>query len=162
SQDVKNNLTEPKATGSGLTPTKPTTKNNVLTLVRIPEFNAEDDETQQYQISSTYSMVSQETATILPTKQRLEASEAHMHEENTSIGKRRLQACQKMAVKQTQGTPKEAERQRLFARERIAARAAVFTTEQAERERTCAQERSAARRAALTLEEIETTTRANS
>ncbi|CAF4260962.1 unnamed protein product, partial [Rotaria sordida] len=67
-----------------------------------------------------------------------------------------------MAVKQTQGTPKEAERQRLFARERIAARAAVFTTEQAERERTCAQERSAARRAALTLEEIETTTRANS
>jgi len=134
----------------------------VLTLVRILEFNAEDDETQQYQISSTYSTVSQETATTLPTKQRLQASETHTHEENTNIGKRRLQACQRMAVKQAQGTPKEAERQRLLARERSAARPAAFTTEQAERERTCAQERSAARRAALTLEEIEKTTRANS
>ncbi|CAF1049305.1 unnamed protein product [Rotaria sordida] len=57
SQD-QNKLTEPKATGSGLTPTKPTTKNNVLTLVCIPEFNGEDDETEQYQISSTYSTVS--------------------------------------------------------------------------------------------------------
>ncbi|CAF4008694.1 unnamed protein product [Rotaria sp. Silwood1] len=158
----QNNLTKSKATGPGLTPTEPTMKNNVLTQVRILEFNVEDDETQQYQTSSAYSMVSQETATTLLAKQRLQASEAHTREENTNIGKRRLQACQRMAVKRAQGTQKEAERQRLLARKRSASRAAAFTPEQAERERTCARERSAARRAPLTLEEIEKTMRVNS
>ncbi|CAF3371146.1 unnamed protein product [Rotaria sp. Silwood2] len=151
----KNNLTEPKATGSGLTRTKSTTKNNVLTQIRIPGFNAEDDEIQQFQTLSAYSTVSQEIAKTPQTKRRLQAKETYTSVENTNIGKGRLQACQRMAAKRTQATPEEAERQRMLARKRSAASRAALTPEQVEYDRSVARDRSAARRSALTLEEME-------
>ncbi|CAF3695060.1 unnamed protein product [Rotaria sp. Silwood1] len=151
----QNSMTEPKATGSGLTPTKSTTKNNILTQVRIPEFNAEDDETQQFQMSSTLSTVNQEIATTPRTKRRLQVTENYTNVENTNMDRRRQKARESMAAKRAQATPEEAGRQRTLARERSAARRATITPEQAERERTLARERSAARRAALTPEQTE-------
>ncbi|CAF5120484.1 unnamed protein product, partial [Rotaria sp. Silwood1] len=108
----QNSMTEPKATGSGLTPTKSTTKNNILTQVRIPEFNARNDETQQFQMSSTLSTVNQEIATTPRIKRRLQVTENYTNVENTNMDRRRQKARESMAAKRAEATPEEAERQR--------------------------------------------------
>ncbi|CAF1446893.1 unnamed protein product [Rotaria sordida] len=151
----QNESTQPRDIGSGLTPTKATTKNKTVTQVRIPEFNIEDEEAQLLQTLSTTSTSVQQITTTPRTKRRLQVTENYTNVENTNMDRRRQKARESMAAKRAEATPKEAKRQRTLARERSAARRAALTPEQAERERTLARERSAARRAALTPEQTE-------
>ncbi|CAF2182230.1 unnamed protein product, partial [Rotaria magnacalcarata] len=169
----QNHIAQPKISGSGSvssslwqntfgrkahsylqTPTKATTKNNTLTQVRIPEFNADDNETQPFQVSSTVTTATNEITTPR-TKRRLQLAETYANVQSTTAEYKRMQARERMATKRAETTPEQAERQRMLARERSAARRAVLTPQQAERERTLARERSAARRAALTSDEVE-------
>ncbi|CAF5177646.1 unnamed protein product, partial [Rotaria magnacalcarata] len=59
----QNHLGQPKISGSGSTPTKATTKNNTLTQVRIPEFNADHNEIQPFQVPSTVITTTNEITT---------------------------------------------------------------------------------------------------
>ncbi|CAF1417271.1 unnamed protein product [Rotaria magnacalcarata] len=150
----QNHLAQPNISGSGLTPTKATTKNNTLTQVRIPEFNADHDEIQPFQVPSTVITTTNEITTPR-IKCRLQLEETCATVESTIVEHKRMQARERMAAKRAAPTPEEAERQRMLARERSATRRAALTPQQVEREHTLARERSATRRAVLTPEEIE-------
>ncbi|CAF1212538.1 unnamed protein product [Rotaria sordida] len=127
----------------------------MLTQVRIPQFNTEDEETEPFQMSPTVSTATQEITITPRTKRRQQSTESYTNVENTNIEKKRIQARERMAAKRAEATPEEAERQRILAMETSAARRAICTPEQAERERALARERSASRRVAMTSEEIE-------
>ncbi|CAM4986395.1 unnamed protein product [Rotaria socialis] len=150
----QNCLAQPKISGSGLTPTKATTKNNSLTQVRIPQFNQEDDERRSFQVPSTVIMTTNEITTPR-TKRRLQLAETCASVESTIVEQKRMQARERMAAKRAAATSEEAERQRILARERSAARRAALTQEKAEQQRTLTRDRIAARRALLTPEEVE-------
>ncbi|CAF4642776.1 unnamed protein product, partial [Rotaria socialis] len=150
----QNHLDQPKISGSGSTPTKATTKNNTLTQVRIPEFNADDNEMQPFQVPSTVITTTNEITTPR-TKRRLQLAETCASVERKIVEHKRMQARERMAAKRAAATPEEAERQRILARERSAAKRTALAPEVVERKRALDRERSAARRAALTPEEIE-------
>ncbi|CAF4230040.1 unnamed protein product [Rotaria magnacalcarata] len=150
----QNHLGQPKISGSGSTPTKATTKNNILTQVCIPEFNADDNEMQPFQVPSTIITTTNEIATPR-TKRRLQLAETGTSFESTIVEQKCMQARERMAAKRAAATPEEAERQRILARERSAAKITVLAPEVVERKRALDRERSAARRATLTPEEIE-------
>ncbi|CAF1159937.1 unnamed protein product, partial [Rotaria magnacalcarata] len=150
----QNHLDQPKISGSGSTPTKATTKNNTLTQVRIPEFNADDNEMQPFQVPSTVITTTNEITTPR-TKRRLQLAETCASVERKIVKRKRMQARERMAAKRAAATPEEAERQRILARVRSAAKRTALAPEVVERKRALDRERSAARRAALTPEEIE-------
>ncbi|CAF1925095.1 unnamed protein product, partial [Rotaria magnacalcarata] len=150
----QNHLGQPKISGSGSTPTKATTKNNTLTQVRIPEFNANDNEMQPFQVPSTVITTTNEITTPR-TKRRLQLAETCANVESKIVEHKRMQAHERMAAKRAAATPEEAERQRIIARERSAAKRTALAPEVVERKRALDHERSAARRAALMPEEIE-------
>ncbi|CAF5029718.1 unnamed protein product, partial [Rotaria magnacalcarata] len=150
----QNHLCQPKISGSGLTPTKATTKNNTLTQVRIPEFNVDHNEIQPFQVPSTVITTTNEITTPR-TKRRLQLAETCASVESTIVEHKRMQAHERIAAKRAAATPEEAERQRILARERSGARRATLTQEKAEQQRTLARERSATRRALLTPDEVE-------
>ncbi|CAF3340850.1 unnamed protein product, partial [Rotaria socialis] len=150
----QNHLAQPKISDSGSTPTKATTKNNTLTQVRLPEFNADDNEIQPFQVPSTVITTTNEITTPR-TKRRLQLAETCTSVESTIVEQKRMQARERMTAKRAAATPEEAERQRILARGRSAAKRTALAPEVVERKRALDCERSTARRAALTPEEIE-------
>ncbi|CAF3269398.1 unnamed protein product [Rotaria socialis] len=150
----QNHLSQPKISDSGSTPTKATTKNNTLTQVRIPEFNADDNEMQPFQVPSTVITTTNEIITPR-TKRRLQLVETCASVESKIVEHKRMQVRERMTAKRAAATSEEAERQRILARERSAAKRTALAPEVVERKRALDCERSAARRAALTPEEIE-------
>jgi hypothetical protein len=137
------------------TPTKSTTKNNILTQVRIPQFNLEDDESQPLQESPIVFTITKEILTNRQTKRKDHETENYVNVETEKVENQRKLARERSTARRAAFTPEQAEQQRVLARERSAARRAALTPEQAERERALARERNAARRAALTPEEVE-------
>jgi hypothetical protein len=137
------------------TPTKSTTKNNILTQVRIPQFNLEDDESQPLQESPIVFTITKEILTNRQTKRKDHETENYVNVETEKVENQRKLARERSTARRAAFTPEQAERQRVLARERSAARRAAFTPEQAERERALARERNAAWRAALTPTEVE-------
>ncbi len=152
------------------TPTKSTTKNNILTQVRIPQFDLEDDERQSIQVSTTdltaatksstdqhmkcgeYSTENVKSSRILARERSAVRRAAFLPEE---VEQERKLNRERNAARRATASPKEAEEQRASARERSAARRATLTQEEAEQQRILARERTAARRATLTPEEVE-------
>ncbi|CAF1991547.1 unnamed protein product [Rotaria magnacalcarata] len=104
----QNFLVPPKTSGSGLTPTKATTKNNTGTQVRIPEFNADNNKLQPFQVSSAVITTTNEITTPR-TKRRLQLAETYANVEITTVEHKRMQARERMAAKRAAATPEEAE-----------------------------------------------------
>ncbi|CAF3155653.1 unnamed protein product, partial [Rotaria socialis] len=154
----QNHLSQPKISGSASTPTKATTKNNTLTQVRIPEFNADDNEMQPFQVASTVITTTNEITTPR-TKRRLQLVETCTSFENTIVEQKperqRILARERSATRRAFLTPEETQQQRATIREINAARRATLTQEEVEQQRTLARERSATRRALLTPEETQ-------
>ncbi|CAF3731061.1 unnamed protein product [Rotaria socialis] len=146
----QNHLRQSKISGSA----SATTKNNTLTQVRIPEFNADDNEMQPFQVPSTVITTTNEIITPR-TKRRLQLVETCASVESKIVEHKRMQVRERMTAKRAAATSEEAERQRILARERSAAKRTASAPEVVERKRALDCERSAARRAALTPEEIE-------
>ncbi|CAF4629847.1 unnamed protein product, partial [Rotaria socialis] len=149
---------EARRSNAASTPTKATTKNNTLTQVRIPEFNADDNEMQPFQVASTVITTTNEITTPR-TKRRLQLVETCTSFENTIVEQKperqRILARERSATRRAFLTPEETQQQRATIREINAARRATLTQEEVEQQRTLARERSATRRALLTPEETQ-------
>ncbi|CAF3690086.1 unnamed protein product [Rotaria socialis] len=157
----QNHLRQSKISGSASTPTKATTKNNTLTQVRLPEFNADDNEMQPFQVPSTVITTTNEITTPR-TKRRLRLAETCTSFESTIVEQKRMQARERMAAKRVAATseralltPDEAQQQRATIREINAARRAALTPKEIEQQRSLAVDRSMAKRATATPIEAE-------
>ncbi|CAF1289231.1 unnamed protein product [Adineta steineri] len=142
-------------TTSNTTPTKLTTKNSVLTPVRVPRFTDQDDGTDALPEPLTGPIELNQATTAHRIKRKVNRTESNKSIEVEKVENERILARERSAARRAAMTSEEVERQRTLARERSAARRAAMTSEEVERQRILARERSAAKRAAMTSEEVE-------
>ncbi|CAF4050661.1 unnamed protein product [Rotaria magnacalcarata] len=153
--EFQNNPSQSQVISSEIIPTKSTTKNNIVTTVRIPEFNLADDEQQLLQTSETVFPATSETSLTPRTKRRQYSAENITNTEITNVDNQRILARQRMAAKRAEATQEAVEQQRIHARQRSAARRATMASKEIQQQRTITRERNATTRAALTQEEAD-------
>jgi hypothetical protein len=134
------------------TPTKLTTKNNVLTRARVPHFVLSDDEREvSITLPPAEVNITERSEDRCIKRSKLSATNCA----NSAIEKQRTAARERMASKRPAATPEEIEKRRARARDRMASKRAVATPEEIEKQRTALRERMASKRVAATPEEIE-------
>ncbi|CAF1507417.1 unnamed protein product, partial [Adineta ricciae] len=152
---LESGFSSPDNALSNTTPTKATTKNNLLTPVRIPHFTDHENRTEILSALSTDSIESNQDAVL----HKIKRTDYHGDNRKTTKADRvenpRTITREKNPTEETTMVLEKVGRQRVLARERSAARRAALSPAQIERQRTLDRERKVATRAAMAPEEIE-------